>query len=194
MSYFKKIEYEIVVEESFPVIRNCAGCGRKTHFKNTNKFRVNANGNKLDVWLIYQCENCKHTWNLSVHERQRPDAIRAEDYQRFLANDEAFAESFGRDMKSFQKNRAAVDLKNIKYHIEKRNEILTEEEKTEQEISVKISNPYGLKIRAEKQIADATGLSRSQVKRLTEQGKIKIEMDSPQMLAVILRDGSLLAK
>ena len=106
MSYFKKIEYEIVVEESFPVLRNCAGCGRKTYFKNTNKFRVNANGNKLDVWLIYQCENCKHTWNLSVHERQRPDAIRAEDYQRFLANDEAFAESFGRDMKSFQKNRA----------------------------------------------------------------------------------------
>lgn len=194
MSYFKKIEYEIVVEESFPVIRNCAGCGRKTNFKNTNKFRVNANGNKLDVWLIYQCENCKHTWNLSVYERQRPAAIRAEDYQRFLANDEEFAERFGRDLKFFQKNRATVDLKNIKYHIEKKNEILAEEEKTEQEISVKISNPYGLKIRAEKQIADVTGLSRSQVKRLTGQEKIKIVMDSPLMFAVILQAELLLTK
>lgn len=194
MSYLKKIEYEIVVEESFPVIRNCAGCGRKTHFKNTNKFRVNANGNKLDVWLIYQCENCKHTWNLSVHERQRSAAIRAEDYQRFLANDEEFAESFGRDLKFFQKNRAAVDMKNIKYHIEKQNEILAEEDAKGQEISVKINNPCGLKIRAEKQIADATGLSRSRVKRLAEQGQIKIVMDSPLMFAVILQAELLVEK
>lgn len=194
MSYFRKIEYEIVVEESFPVIRNCAGCGRKTNFKNTNKFRVNANGNKLDVWLIYQCENCKHTWNLSVYERQRPAAIRAEDYQRFLANDEEFAERFGRDLKFFQKNRAVVDLKNIKYHIEKRNEILTGDGERGQEVFIKINNPCGLKIRAEKQIADATGLSRSQVKRLTGQGKIKIVMDSPLMFAVILQAELLVEK
>ena len=41
MSYFKKIEYEIVVEESFPVLRNCAGCGRKTYFKNRDSRTYN---------------------------------------------------------------------------------------------------------------------------------------------------------
>ena len=52
MSYLKKIEYEIVLNDSFLVIWNCPKCSRKTHFANTKKFRVNANGNKLDIWLI----------------------------------------------------------------------------------------------------------------------------------------------
>ena len=48
MSYLREIRYEIVLEDSFWVFRNCSKCGRKTHFINTKKFRVNANGNKLD--------------------------------------------------------------------------------------------------------------------------------------------------
>ena len=71
MSYLKKMEYKIVLRDSFWVIRNCPKCGRKTYFVNTKKFRVNANGNKLDVWLIYQCEECKHTLNISIYERQK---------------------------------------------------------------------------------------------------------------------------
>ena len=46
MSYLEKIEYEIVPKESLSVIRNCSGCGKKSHFSNTKKFRVNANGSK----------------------------------------------------------------------------------------------------------------------------------------------------
>ena len=87
MSYLKKIEYEIVPEKSFSVIRNCAGCGRKTLFQNTKKFRVNANGNKLDVWLIYQCEKCKHTFNLAIYERQKVSSIPETEYRQFLDND-----------------------------------------------------------------------------------------------------------
>ena len=43
MSYLKKIEYEITLKDSFWVVRNCPKCGRKTHYINTKKFRVNAN-------------------------------------------------------------------------------------------------------------------------------------------------------
>ena len=75
MSYLKKIEYEIVPKECFKVTRNCSGCGTKTRYINTKRFRVNANGNKLDVWLIYQCEKCKHTFNLAIYERQKWDML-----------------------------------------------------------------------------------------------------------------------
>lgn len=96
MSYLKKIEYEIVLKDSFWGIRNCPKCGRKTYFKNTKKFRVNANGNKLDVWLIYQCEECMHTLNISIYERQKVFSISKEEYQCFLNNDEHFAEMHGK--------------------------------------------------------------------------------------------------
>lgn len=110
MSYLKKIEYEIVPEESFVVIRNCSGCGRKTHFRNTKKFRVNANGSKLDVWLIYQCEKCKHTFNLTIYERKGASTIPKNEYQRFLSNDERLAEAYGKKMQLFRRNKAEVDF------------------------------------------------------------------------------------
>ena len=92
MSYLREIRYEIVLEDSFWVFRNCQKCGRKTHFINTKKFRVNANGNKLDVWLIYQCRECRHTLNLAIYERRKVSAIPREEYQRFLDNEEELAE------------------------------------------------------------------------------------------------------
>ncbi|MCI9050390.1 MAG: DUF1062 domain-containing protein [Lachnospiraceae bacterium] len=108
MSYLKKMEYEIVLKDSFWVIRNCPKCGRKTYFKNTRKFRVNANGNKLDAWLIYQCEECKHTLNISIYERRKVSSIPKEEYQRFLKNDEQFAEMHGKNVQLFRKNKATL--------------------------------------------------------------------------------------
>ena len=108
MSYLKKMEYEIVLKDSFWVIRNCPKCGRKTYFKNTRKFRVNANGNKLDAWLIYQCEECKHTLNISIYERRKVSSIPKEEYQRFLKNDEQFAEMHGKNVQLFRKNKVTL--------------------------------------------------------------------------------------
>lgn len=106
-------EYEMIPRESFLVIRGCAKCGRKTHFINTEKFRVNANGNKLDVWLIYQCEECKHTLNLAIYERQKVSSIPKEEYQRFLDNDEELARKYGTDLQLFQKNKAEIDFERV---------------------------------------------------------------------------------
>ena len=40
------------------IIRRCGGCGKKMVFECAGKFRVNANGRRLDVWLIYRCQRC----------------------------------------------------------------------------------------------------------------------------------------
>ena len=75
------------------------------HFVNTGKFRVNANGSRVDVWLIYQCEKCKHSLNLTVYERTKPDRISSEEYQLFLDNDEALAIKYGSDKAFLKRNR-----------------------------------------------------------------------------------------
>ncbi len=53
--------------EMIKVYHRCGGCGKKQEFINSGKFRVNANGNRVDIWLIYRCKKCKHTWNLAVY-------------------------------------------------------------------------------------------------------------------------------
>ncbi|AEV35844.1 protein containing DUF1062 [Pseudovibrio sp. FO-BEG1] len=52
-----------------PVIP-CKTCGVLKPFKPSGKFRLNANGTKLDAWLIYKCEACDATWNRPIFERR----------------------------------------------------------------------------------------------------------------------------
>lgn len=183
MSYSKKIEYRIVPDESFAVIRNCSGCGKKVRYVNTKRFRVNANGNKLDIWLIYQCENCKHTLNLAIYERQKASSVPKEAYFRFLDNDEALAEEYGRNEAFFKKNKAEVDYGT--YHFEKLQETENEECRERQHMVV-IQNPFGLKLRPERQLAEVLALSGSYVKKQIEMGSIKLEESSSQMVSAII--------
>ncbi len=67
---------------------------------------MNANGNRVDVWLIYRCKKCKHSWNLSIYERVRPSKISHTDYERFLENDSAYALEYGNNVDFLRKNKA----------------------------------------------------------------------------------------
>ena len=183
MSYLKKIEYEITLKDSFWVVRNCPKCGRKTHYINTKKFRVNANGNKLDVWLIYQCAECKQTLNLAIYERRKASSIPREEYQCFLGNDEQLAERYGQSMQLFRENKADIDWGRLQYGIVKVHESIEGGEGRER-ILVTIKNPAGLNIRLEKQIAMVLGLSRDQVKKLMVKGEIEIREHSQYLLSI----------
>lgn len=88
------------------VFHRCGGCGKKKEFVNSGRFRVNANGNQVDVWLIYRCIKCKHSWNLTIYERKCPGKIPAEEYQKFLDNDEELASAYGSDLAFLKKNHA----------------------------------------------------------------------------------------
>ena len=121
--------------------------------------------NKLDIWLIYQCEKCKHTLNLAIYERQKISSISKEEYQRFLNNDEQLAEMYGRSMQLFRKNKADIDFTGLDHDFVKLCETL-ESSGSGKQILVTINNTNGLKIRPERQIAMVLGLSRSQVKSI----------------------------
>lgn len=82
--------------DSIKVYHRCGGCGKKQAFINSGKFRVNANGNRVDVWLIYRCKNCKHSWNLAIYERMRPSKIKKDDYE--------LASKYGNDIDFLKRN------------------------------------------------------------------------------------------
>ena len=76
------------------------------------KFRVNANKNKVDIWLIYQCARCRHTLNIPVYERINPGKLPRELYERFLENDRELATRYASDIR-FLKSRHYVTAKNF---------------------------------------------------------------------------------
>ena len=191
MDYFITTEYIVKPVTACKIIKNCSGCGRKEKFVSTGNFRVNANGNRIDIWLIYQCEKCKHTYNLTVYERIRPGKIPKELYLAFLANDEETALRYGTDKELFSRNKAEADWDGLEYVIEQVGENIdfnrSESGQKVGERSVQsylwnrddedkerlvIHNPYGIPIRADKILAEILGQSRTQVKKLLKEEKI----------------------
>ena len=194
----RRIEYEIIPDESFGVIRRCSGCRAKTRFVNTGKFRVNANGAKLDVWLIYQCEACKHTYNLNIYERVSASSIARKEYERFLCNDTLLAREYGRDLPVFQRNKAEIDRKNQKYHYMQRENSIDDRDMLiqnsvnegagmeEKMFFLVIHNPCCLQIRPQRQLADVLELSLSRVNQLLEREEMKVERIAKEEIRVYI--------
>jgi len=70
--------------------RPCARC-RLRSLHSTGRFRVNARGRRVDIWLIYRCRRCNRKWNARVLRRARVASIKPQLLQRFTDNDEALA-------------------------------------------------------------------------------------------------------
>lgn len=100
MCYSNKKEYK--------VIHKCGHCGKKSVFITTRRFRVNANKNKLDIWLIYQCQKCKHTLNIPIYERTAAQKIPRNLYDGFLENDKELAVQYGSDAALFHRKNFVV--------------------------------------------------------------------------------------
>ena len=180
MSYLRKIEYSMIPKESFKIFHNCGGCGRKTRFVNTMRFRVNANGSRLDVWLIYQCEKCKHTYNIPILERVRPEKIAKAEYALFLSNDEELAEKYGMDASFFIKNRLEVDYGAMEFDFVK----VSEEDCQEGEYII-IENPYGIKLRPDKMLARLLAVSRNQAKKMIDQEKAVFRQEEGKVVIAL---------
>lgn len=192
MSYLRKIEYIIIPEESFKIVRNCSGCGCKTVFHNTNNFRVNANGKKIDVWLIYQCIKCKHTKNLTVYKRCRPESLVKEEYEGYLRNSSKLAFRYGTDSQFFGRNRVEVDWSNIKYIINRKNDMLVDTDQFFHEGDLLVvNNSHALKVRTDKVVSEILNLTRSVGKGLEKSGIIVVSEEKQEHKIYIEIKGEL---
>ena len=175
MSYLKEETWTIIPVSSYKIIRNCPKCGTKSLFQSTGDFRINANGKCIDIWLIYQCEKCRSTYNLTVFERISPKKLPQELYKKFQENDSSLALEIGTDREVFEKNRAVVKEESLSYMVDKKD--------TETPVSLQISDanhciicirsPHSLKIRADKFLAEQLSISRSKIKRLITDGVLQ---------------------
>ena len=73
--------------EDCQFVRRCLRCRRPRRFRCTSKFRVNANGKSIDVWLLFDCCSCGATAKLPVLERVAVSRIGQARLQAFETND-----------------------------------------------------------------------------------------------------------
>ncbi|MGG7177502.1 DUF1062 domain-containing protein [Clostridium paraputrificum] len=186
MSYLKKYIWELVPENLPKVKRNCPKCNEKTHYINSEKFRVNANKSNLDVWLIHQCEKCKSTWNMAIYERIKPNDISKDEYEKFLANDKDLAKEYAFNLRIYHKNKAEVILEDIIYKLKEN--LLESYYINDREYVIEILCRYPVVIRIDRLLSDNLGISRSKIKSMHKNGQILIK-DHKNSLNSKVRNG-----
>jgi hypothetical protein len=100
------------------VARHCSHCGGPRRFASSDRFRINAQKRRLDVWLIYRCADCQATWNLEVRARCLPEALPAELFARLQHNDRATAWAHAFDRGLLDRAGARVDLE-VPYRVDR---------------------------------------------------------------------------
>ena len=84
----------VVLRTGLPLLSlRCAGCRSESATTGEGRFRVNANGKLLDVWLLIRCVSCDRTSKLTVHERAPVSSFDPAEMQGYHANDPALVAS-----------------------------------------------------------------------------------------------------
>ena len=65
----------------------CVDCRSESATTGEGRFRVNANGKLLDVWLLVRCVSCDRTSKLTVHERTPVRSFDPAKLDGYHAND-----------------------------------------------------------------------------------------------------------
>ncbi|RSN41344.1 hypothetical protein DMC64_31525 [Amycolatopsis sp. WAC 04197] len=159
------LENWVVVPTCLPVVlRRCHACG-SGRFRANGKFRVNANHKLIDVWLLVLCTRCGDTAKLTILERVNVRSVRPELLERLHENDLGLAAELLQDPAVLRRNHVALDwegawrldtgslchgdFRDVSVHFEAR-----------------------IPLRPVRLIAEGCGLSRGEVERLIEEGKV----------------------
>ncbi len=186
MSCLNKYQWELVPQNLPIVKRSCPKCNEKTNYINSEKFRINANKNSIDVWLIYKCEKCKSTWNMTIYERKKPCNISKHEYNKFLSNDRELAREYAFNSSIYSKNKAEVFLDDISYRLVQRK--LEAYYIKENELVIEIICKYPIDLRVDKLLSDILEISRSKIKSMIEKGVVFVN-DNKNSSNIKVRDG-----
>src|ERR1044071_6920101 len=87
MSDVLRVQWTIIPGSAPEPWLNCNRCRGTTRFRSSGKLRLNANGKRVDAWLIYKCTSCHNTWNRPVLERRHVSTIDPALLASLQAND-----------------------------------------------------------------------------------------------------------
>src|SRR5215813_7649143 len=88
MSDVLRVQWTIIPRTAPQPWIACSRCSEAKPFRSSDRIRVNANGKRVDAWLIYKCTGCGSTWNRPVLERKPVRTIEP-DLLMSLHNSEA---------------------------------------------------------------------------------------------------------
>ena len=158
--------WRIIPKNTPRVIKHCNKCNKKMGFYCSEKFRLNSNSQKVDIWLIYKCEKCDTTWKLSLMRGIRPSDLTPVLFDRLTNNDKELAWKYAFDRQLLKQNGCVVDYTGIEYCVDG---VI--------DTCVCVSSQYFFDLKLSTFLAEQLAISVGEVRKLVEQNLISTSID-----------------
>ena len=156
------------------IVKACMSCSSTRHHS-TGKFRVNANGKLLDVWMLICCELCGRTSKIPIHERIYVRATESERLLMFENNDPAMVRELAMDGALARKAAYQLDWSGT-WELETDMPFYELEREDPAPLKVIIRFELPVPIRVEKLLMTGFGVSRSAMRGMVDAGRIRLPM------------------
>lgn len=150
----------------------CSGCGSLRPFQSSGKIRLNANGKRLDAWLIYKCLACDKTWNRPILERQNVRDINPATLHALQTNDPAWILTHAFDIAALgRKSRRIEEFGEI----DVQKELLGSESDAWTTLEIALNVPLHAGLRLDRLLAAQLHLSRSRLEAFHGAGNLRTD-------------------
>lgn len=149
----------------------CARCGDVTPFQSRDKVRLNAQGKRVDAWLIYGCAVCGKTWNRPILERRHVRDVEPDLLHALQANDADRVRALAFDLHGLRRYARRVTES---ADVEVRKRVLSAGSRPWSDLSIGFEVPFPLSTRTDRLLAVTLNLSRSRIQRLETDGCLRL--------------------
>lgn len=171
-------------------LRPCGGCGALRPFVPSGCFRVNAQKRRLDVWLVYRCVDCDHTWNLEVLARTPASEVDPARLAAFHANDADEARAVAFDVARLVRAGARVEP-DAAIRVVRPDGDWPGPHAGGPAVRIELATPCD--VRLDRLLATELGLSRTALVRAVESGSLRVEPGGAAHLRRAVTDGLRIA-
>jgi hypothetical protein len=138
----------------------CPDCRSQSATAGQGRFRINANGKLLDVWLLVRCVSCDRTSKLTVHERVPARFFHSAKLDGYRANEPDLVASVLLDPQLARRNRFTLNWTDA-WRLDTPPAWI--DEASPVQVPVYFEDP--VPVRPDRLIAQGLGLSRAEVLR-----------------------------
>ena len=152
------------------VVKPCVDCPGTRHHP-SGKFRVNANGKILDVWLLLCCATCGHTSKVPIHERRHVQSLEPARRLAFENNDPAMVRALVMNASLAAKSGYRLDWTGT-WQFETDLPFYSPQDR--QSLTVLVGFELPAPIRVERLLMLGLGLSRGEVRRMVASERVRL--------------------
>lgn len=152
--------------------KHCSNCGDIRPFLSSGKIRLNANGRKLDAWLIYKCAACERTWNRPIAERLAVASLSKADLHAMQRSDPSWVRVREFDLGALRRYCNRVEM-SPEISIAKASIDMVFESWSAIVITINATHPTGQRL--DRLLATELNVSRSSLVSIYRAGALQIE-------------------